>query len=99
MVKQEMATLCGKQECSIIGSSIEAFENFSFDAVWCEMKTFLPTLTSILGQIVPSKKNKIPVICLIVSILLKRRSMKMALVQRMISLLLYGNGASKSVSF
>ena len=96
IVKREMATPCGKQECSIIGSSLDAVENFSFSAVWCEMMKYLPTLTTILGQIKPDKKNKLPIICLIVSILLKQRSRKMVLVQRMISLLLYGNGASNS---
>ena len=38
-----------------------------------------------------------PIICLIISMILKRRNKKMSLVQRVMSLYFYGNGVNKQV--
>ena len=95
-MKQEMRHYCGRQGTTIIGSSVEGVENFSFDSLWYEMSSHMPTLTTVLQQLMPKKdfSLNIPVLCLIGSMLLKHRSQNMALLQRVISVFLYGNGAS-----
>ena len=99
-MKQEMRHYFGHQGTTIIVSSVEV-ENFSFDSLWYEMSSHVPTLTTVLQQLMPNKdfSLNIPVLYLIGSILLKHRSQNMALLQRVISVVLYGNGASKQVSY
>lgn len=100
-IRQEMNSLCSKGDRSVIGSSLDGVENFSFDAVWYELKSSVPTLTFMLEQLISRKKRptSTPFLCLVASMLLKRRSRTMALVQRMVSIFLYGNGATKQVEF
>ena len=97
-MKQEMRHYCGRQGTTIIGSSVEGVDNFSFDSLWYEMASHVQTLTTVLQQLMPKKdfSLNIPVLCLIGSM---HRSQNVALLQRVISVFLYGNGASKQVSY
>ena len=56
----------------------------------------MPTLIKFLKRVFLQCST--PILCMVVSQLLKFVSPKMALVQRVISVLLYGNSASKQVS-
>ena len=69
---------------------------FSWKAVWSELYSNVPNLVKFLSLILRGSPTRL--ICLIVVVILKYRVPKMALVQRVISTLLYGNGASKQVS-
>ena len=58
----------------------------------------LPTLMSLLMELVRHPTDNKPFLCLLASMLLKKRSPGLGLVQRAITVALYGNGAHKAVS-
>ena len=64
-------------------------------AVLDEFQTKLPTLVKLFKRFFPHCSHK--VLCFIISQLVKQQSPQMALAQRVISVLMYGNGASKQV--
>ena len=84
---------------SILRDNIEAVNHFSWETVWLELLANVPILMQILSALIPNPQDDKPLLCLIASMLLKRRLPKMGLVQRAISLLLYGNGTSKQVCY
>ena len=85
-IRREMQSLCARQQTSMIGYSIEGIENFNLEAVWHEFSTHVPTLAMILQQLVTKKKAvDYPLMSLIGCMLLKKRSQKMSLFQKAIS--------------
>lgn len=57
---------CEKHYSSIIGSTVDEIENFSFNAVWPELSQAVSTLASILEQLVAKKNyNNTLLLCLI----------------------------------
>ena len=58
----------------------------------------MPTFINIINTIISgSESKKKPLMCLIAGMVLKSRVRQMSLVQRAISVLLYGNGCTKEV--
>ena len=96
-IKKEIKEICSNAHNSILLDDHEAVKKFSWKTIWTELNQKLPTLMKLLTGIVDKSSEKQPVLCLIASMILKARYSRMALVQRAISLLLYGNGASKQV--
>ena len=84
--------------CSLLRDDVEAVKNFSWETVWGEMTRDLPTFVFLLQRLIKHPADHKPLICLIISMILKQRSPKVSLVQRAISVFLYGNGTSKVVS-
>ena len=84
-----------QQHNSLLRDTNEAVRQFSWETVWLEMMRDVPTLTKFFMKLIP-KIGK-PLLCFLISVILKQRSPKLCLVQRAISVLLYGNGASKQV--
>jgi hypothetical protein len=98
-IKHEIKAICSVNHSSIIRDAHEGVKFFHWDTVWLELVRNMPTLMKLLHALVHGKKdhsNKI-LVCLIASMLLKKRVPQMALVQRTISVLLYGNSCSKQV--
>lgn len=62
-----------------------------------ELEKQLPTLRTLLKQIVPQPAEQRPHLCLVASKLLKSRHQQLGLVQRVVSTILYRNGSSKQV--
>ena len=97
IVRKEMKELSSESHSSILRDTFEAVKRFSWETVWMELVNKVPTLMKILSGLVPQPSEDKPLLCLLVSMLVKRRSPKLSLVQRAVSLMLYGNGTSKQV--
>ena len=98
-VQEELKVLCSTNHDSILRDSIEAVKHFSWETVWLELCKMLPTLMSLLMELVRHPTDNKPFLCLLASMLLKKkRSPGLGLVQRAITVALYGNGAHKAVS-
>jgi L1 cell adhesion molecule like protein len=93
-IKKEMKHVCSESHDSILRDSVDGVKQFSWETVWVELQRNIPTLITLLEELV---SNDRPLLCLIVSMLLKKRYPKMGLVQRAISILLYGNGTNAQV--
>ena len=95
-IRAERRKLCSLDHNSVLRNTSEAVKHFSWEVVLEELQSNMPTLVKFLKRVFPQCSSSI--LCMVVSQLLKFVSPKMALVQRAISVLLYGNGASKQVS-
>ena len=97
-IKSEMRD--ARAKCgSMLMKSDEELKVFSWERIEQEMETKLPTLIALLrglGQKSGTNTTS-PVICMICCMLLKQSYPKMSLVQRAMSVLLYGNAVSKQV--
>ena len=78
-----------KKKCNVYG--------FSWEAVWHELEEHLPTFVSVLVNICDRGTLNKPLICMILSMILKQRYKNLTHVQGAISVLLYGNSAHKQV--
>ena len=58
----------------------------------------IPTLMSLLSKLVGQSSERSPLLCLVASMILKSRHRHMGLVQRAMSVMLYGNGTGKQVN-
>ncbi len=97
-IREEMKQLSSDSHDSILKDTVEAVKQFHWDTVLLEYHKMVPTLMMLLQNLVPKPANKKPFICFLVSLLLKCRHQRMGLVQRAVSIMLYGNGSSKQVS-
>lgn len=77
--------------------TIEALKYFDWERIWIEFEKNIPTLINFLRHIVPRPTENIVFICLLASQILKSRHSQLGLVQRAISVMLYGHGTSKQV--
>ena len=99
LIKHEIKSICSNNHCSIIRDAHEGVKHFHWDTVWLELVEKMPNLMKLLHALVHGRNdhsNKM-LVCLIACMLLKKRVPQMALVQRAISVLLYGNSCSKQV--
>jgi len=95
-IRAERRKLCSLDNNSVLRNTSEAVKHFSWETILEELQNNMPTLVKFLKRVFPQCTS--PILCMVVSQLLKFESPKMALVQRAISVLMYGNGASKQVS-
>lgn len=96
-LKSEMKIVSSDAHDSILRDSVEAVKRFSWETVWLELSRNIPTLMPLLTQLIPRASQKKPLLCLLASQLLKSRHQRLCLVQRAVSVMLYGNGAAKQV--
>ncbi len=97
-IKAEMKGIRSHQHDSILLDTVEAVKNFSWDAVILELQHKMPTLMHLLSSLVTNPSRKKPLLCLLASQVLKQQYPKLCLVQRAVSVLLYGNGTNKQVT-
>lgn len=93
-IKKEIKHICSTTHNSILRDTFEGIKQFSWDTVSNELWTNVPTLMTILSQLTSGDER---LACMMVSMILKKRLPKMGLVQRAMSLLLYGNGTNIQV--
>lgn len=93
----EMRELSGDSQDSILRDTVEAVKNFHWDTILLEYQKMVPTLMLLLESLVPKCRMRNPFICFVASLLIKSRHQRMGLVQRAVSVMLYGNGSSKQV--
>ena len=96
-IKAEMKAISSQRHDSILLDTIESVKNFSWERVLLELQSMMPTLMHLLMKLVANPTKKKPLLCLLASQLLKQRHPKLGLVQRAMSVLLYGNGTNKQV--
>lgn len=72
---------------------------FSWDVIWSEFQKYLPTVVSIFTGLTNDLPRNKPLICLLIAMILKRNHQRMSLVQRIMSIFLYGNGVHKQVHY
>ena len=72
---------------------------FSWDTIWSELQKYMPRLVSFLQEIIPEvfDGSHRRIIAMIISIILKYRNPKMCLVQKVVSVFLFGNSVHKKV--
>ncbi len=97
-IKKEMKKIGSDQHDSILRDTNEAVKRFSWETVKLELYKMVPTLMSLLSLLVPKPEDHKPLICTIASQLLKCRHQHLSLVQRAISVMLYGHGTHKQVA-
>ena len=96
-IKEEIKLISSNEHNSILRDNHEGVKNFSWENIWEELVINVPTLVKIIASLIHDPSEDKPVVCFIVSIILKCRFRCMSLVQRVVSVLLYGHGASKQV--
>lgn len=89
-IKTEMKDISSRAHDSILRDTIEAVKHFSWETILIELKEKLQTLISLLTQLIG---QQVPLLCLLASQILKAKG----LVQRAVSVMLYGNGTAKQV--
>lgn len=96
-IKAEMKGISSQRHDSILLDTIESVKNFSWERVLLELQSMMPTLIHLLMKLVTNPTKKKPLLCMLASQLLKQRHPQLGLVQRAMSVLLYGNGTNKQV--
>lgn len=96
-IKTEMKTISTITHNSFLRNSIESVKQFSWEAVHKEFLNHMPTLMDILSSLIPKSAERKPLQCMIASQILKCHHPEMALVQRAVSVMMYGNSVPKQV--
>lgn len=96
-VNEEMGQISSSKSNSILKEHCNG-SNFSWEMIWNEIERQLPTLHLFLISIVKNAVSHKPLVCMIISMILKHRYKNIALVQGVISVLLYGNSTHKQVT-
>jgi len=96
-IKTEMKDISSEYHDSILLDTLEAVKNFSWETVLLELQNKMPTLMDLLMKLVINPSKKKPLLCFLASQLLKQQYQKLGLVQRAVSVLMYGNGTNKQV--
>ena len=96
-IKFEMQKFSSRETDSLLRDTHEAVKQFSWTTVYLEMKRYIPTLITLLSEIIPSSPSKEKLLSMVASLILKSRHQQMCLVQRAISVMMYGNECNKHV--
>ena len=97
-IKEEMKAISSCSHDSVLKDTSEAVKHFDWETVRLEFLQKIPTLMSLLSQVVGQATKRSPLISLLASMILKSRHQRMGLIQRAVSVMLYGNGTAKQVS-
>ena len=101
MVHAEIKKFCSDGANSILKrDDPQCIKTFSWESFYSEISKFAPVLNSILQATSKrrmSKTNFNVVKCVCVALLLRNRNPRMNLIQKIISLVLYGGHSSKQV--
>ena len=94
-MREEMKEICSKKHNSMLRDSHEAVKMFSWETIWLELEAKLPIMFNFFQKLLPKAEKKF--LAFLMSLILKKRCKHMSLVQRAISVVLYGNAAKKQV--
>ena len=95
LVKKEIKVMCSKRVNSVLqNTSPQMLETFRMDMFLAELKQHAPLLFSILNV---CTGNRIGIIGLCASILIRTRCYKMSLLQKIVAIILYSGHCSKMV--
>lgn len=94
-IRAEMKNICSFAHNSILRGQHDQIKSFNWDSILAELEQNMPTFILLLRHLMPKADGKF--LSFIVAMILKRRCKHMSLVQRVISVMLYGNAAQKEV--
>lgn len=94
-IKKEIKIVCSCSSKSVLTETKKNLTTFSWSKLGGDLESNLPMLTALLKGLVP--KGKMPFISMITCMLLRQINSKITLGQKIISIFLYGNAASKQV--
>ena len=94
-IKVEMKNICSLAHNSMLRDQNKQLKSFSWENLLVEFEQNVPTLILVLRYLLPKADGKL--LSFIVAIMLKQRCKHMSLVQRVISVVLYGNATQKEV--
>lgn len=101
-LRNELASLCSEDANSILREqSPDALTGFSWGKLHDELEARAPTFLSLLEMCTHTRKprcNRMAVIGMCAVLLLKFRFVKMSLVQKVVSLILYADHSGKQVN-
>lgn len=97
-IKHEMKDISSDSHDSILRDTVEAVKHFHWETVILELLKKMPTLMALLSHLIPKPTERKPMLCFLASQLLKARHQHMGLVQRAVSIMMYGNGTAKQVN-
>ena len=95
--KRQIRQLSGKKASMVFGRK-EDLAEFTWDLLWDELVKEVPVLIFFLKKLTRDVETSKPMICLIISMILKNHNNAMCLLQNIVSALLYGNSCSTQVS-
>ena len=72
-IRHEMKDICSHKHDSILRDDNEGVRHFSWETVWLELLDKMPTLMNLLGCLISDPQESKPLLCLIVSMLLKNQ--------------------------
>ena len=84
-MKSEMRSISSISHDSLLSDPVQAVKQFNWGSVLLELQQKMPTLMHFLCAVVGQAFSKVPLTCLIASMILKSRHQRMSLVQRVIS--------------
>ena len=96
-IRKELQGMSSDDHGSILRDTNEAVKRFSWETVILELQKNVPTLMKFLQLLVPKPLERRPLISFIASLILRTRHQQLCLVQRAVSVMLYGNGVGKQV--
>lgn len=94
-IQTELTYICSDTHNSLLRGYGSCVRDFSWDATWNEFQQYTPSLLKLLSSIIPGSSKILQ--CTIICMILKHRHPKMALLQRVVSVMLYGNAVHKQV--
>lgn len=102
LIAFELRGMSKLRQASNVMHGKESLLSFSWETIWTELSKCCPILMRLISVLLLASSGKEacnkPVTCFIASIVMKKRYHQLSLVQRAISLLLYGHGSSKQVT-
>ena len=96
-IKIEMKSISSDEYDSILRDHTTALKHFHWDTIVLDLLKGVPTLMAFLAHLISKPAFHKPLLCLLASQILKARHQHMGLVQRAISMMMYGNGTAKQV--
>ena len=90
-----MKEICSLKHNSVLRSNHTGIEHFSWEVIWEELNSKVPTLIKFLKKLLPHSNN-MSLSC-VVCLILKQRCKHISLLQQVISVLLYGHGTCQQV--
>lgn len=96
-IRAEMNDICSTKSYSMLRDKHEALKHFSWETLWLEFQQKVPLLLKFLQLILP-KGDKM-FLSFVISLLLKKRCIHMSLMQRLVSVILYGSAARKQMFY
>lgn len=102
IVRKELSVMCSENAGSILGSKqVSDLKDFTWNKLLVELETNTPVLLTILKTCTQTRRsrcNRNTVIGMCSAILLRHHHVKMCLVQKIVSMILYAGDCSKQVT-